>query len=263
MPSLFRSKTLLIGGALVAAGAAALKNRQKVAGLIGARSSVSEPPPPTNPAATFTPQAVPTPTPANYDAPGPPANTATPVPAPDPLEPEAIDEEAEVAAAAKEAANIGGTVSDYAGTETGEIADEELRPLVEAGEGEAEGFEQAEADLARNAEPTESLIPDPAARLDEVIEQAGNPAVGETVEPHETAEAGEADQAVDPETLNPTNSTVQRFFDDRKPEAGTAETPTSGDPAEAEETAKAAETQERQSDDGSSWQTWSGQASNS
>ena len=244
MPSLFRSKTLLIGGALLAAGAAALKNRQKVAGLIGARSSVSEPPPPfAGPShSTFT-----TPQPANYDSPGPPENTATPVPAPDPLEPEAIDEEAEVAAAAAEAANIGGSVSEYAGSEADAVADEAERPLMEAGEGEAEGFEQAEHDLETNAEIIDAGELDPAARIDEVIEAADNPAVGEIVEPHEVAEVGEADQAVEPETLaggeaiSPTHSTVARFFDERKPEGETGEA--------------------GQGEDDSSWQTWSGQAS--
>ena len=257
MPSLFRSKSLLIGSALVMAGAAALKNRQKVAGLIGARSSVPEPPPFT-PTQSSSPTSVPTPQPANYDAPGPPENTATPVPAPDPVAPEAIDEEAEIAAAAAEAANIGGSVSDYAGPELGEHADEEIRAVVEAGGGEAEGFEQAEADLARNAEPPEGGSIPAAERLDEIIEQAGNPAVGETLEGIETAEAGEADEAVHPETLSPTHSTVTRFFDSRQPEAGTSETPTSGDPAAAEEAAKQ---EEGQGGDDSTWQTWSGQSS--
>jgi len=289
--SLFRSKTLLIGGALVMAGAAALKNRQKVAGLIGARSSVPEPPPFAPPAATRSASStsVPTPQPANYDAAGPPENNATHVPAPDPIEPEAFDEEAEVAAAAAEAANIGGSVSDYAGSEADAVADEAERPLMEAGEGEAEGFEQAEHDLEVNAELIDAGESDPAARLDEIIEQAGNPAVGEIVEPHETATAGEADEAVDPETLSatgerhdadltggedvsPTRSTVTRFFDEREPEADTSETPISGDPADAEahavETGEAgsdagsrAAKEEGQEGDDSSWQTWSGQAS--
>lgn len=279
--SIFRSKSLLIGGALVMAGAAALKNRQKVAGLIGARSSVPEPPPFSPPKSTSEgPRAVPTPQPANYDAPGPPENTATPVPAPDPLEPEAIDEEAEIAAAAAEAANIGGSVSDYAGPELGEHADEEIRAVVEGGGGEAEGFEQAEADLARNAESPEGGAIPAAERLDEIIEAQDNPAVGEIVEPHETAATGEADEAVEPETLSvtgernddqglagggavsPTHSTVTRFFDERKPEAGTSETPVSGDPAEAEaEAAKGEDDKDGKDGDDSSWQTWSGQAS--
>ena len=53
--------------------------------------------------------------------------------------------EAEEAAAAAEAAAIGG----HAGDEDLPPAE---RPLVEAGEGEAEGFEVAEADLVERAE---------------------------------------------------------------------------------------------------------------
>src|SRR3954452_5982703 len=55
---------------------------------------------------------------SNFDAAGPPANTATHVPAPEPLVHEpagGIDEDAEEAAAAAEAANIGGGVPDYPG----------------------------------------------------------------------------------------------------------------------------------------------------
>jgi hypothetical protein len=53
-----------------------------------------------------------------------------------------VDEEAEAAAA--EAAEIGGDVPP-------ESDDPALRPLVESGEGEAEGFELAEEDLVENA----------------------------------------------------------------------------------------------------------------
>jgi hypothetical protein len=81
------------------------------------------------------------------------------VPAPDPVVPEAIDERAEEAAAAAEAANIGGPAPDYAtGSEPGTPApeqDEAERPLAEAGEGESEGAEQADADLTTAAEPKE------------------------------------------------------------------------------------------------------------
>jgi hypothetical protein len=47
-------------------------------------------------------------------------------------------------AAAAEAGSIGGPVPDYEG-------DEAHRPLEESGEGEAEGFEQAERDLIETA----------------------------------------------------------------------------------------------------------------
>src|SRR3954452_981057 len=125
-----RGRLLLLGAAVVAVGV--LLKRDKVAGLLPSRSS--------------DPYSPPAPGPSNYDAPGPVANTATPVPVPEPYEPETLDEAAEEAAAAAEAANIGGTVSDYGGP-TDQPATEAERPLAEAGEGESEGLEQAELDL--------------------------------------------------------------------------------------------------------------------
>ena len=179
-----RFKTLLVGGAVIAAGAAALWKRDKVAGLLPSRT---EPQPAPAPA--------PPPGPSNYDAPGPVANTATPVPAPEPQRPPAVDEAAEEAAAAAEAANIGGTVSDYVGP-TGEVADEAERPLAEAGEGEAEGEEQAEFELEQAAQPTAPGISPEERQIDEAIEAAENPAVGERDEAAESpAEFGEADSA--------------------------------------------------------------------
>lgn len=156
-----RGKALLLGGALVAVGVAAMANRNKVAGLIGARSSVPEPPPPPAP-----------PAPSNYDAPGPPANTATPVPAPDPVTPAAIDESAEEEAAAAEAAAIGGEVSEYASSDPTLPAGEAEQPVVEAGEGEAEGQEQAEAQLEENLAPPETGAETP--------ELENHPAAGQT-----------------------------------------------------------------------------------
>ena len=97
--------------------------------------------------------------------------------------PPAIDEEAEEAAAAAEAAAIGGTDSDYAGSEPGFSASEAERPLAEAGEGEAEGQEQAEAELVENASSGNEGMTDAERQIDDVIEQAGNPAEGETPEP--------------------------------------------------------------------------------
>ena len=99
---------------------------------------------------------------------------------PEPYEPEPIDEAAEEAAAAAEAANIGGTVSDYAGP-ADLPATEAERPLAEAGEGEAEGQEQAELDLERAAESSEGMS-DAEHRIDDTIEQAANPLEGETIE---------------------------------------------------------------------------------
>jgi len=54
--------------------------------------------------------------------------------------------EEEADAAAAEAAGIGGPVPDDP------VDDPAQRPLVESGEGEAEGFELAEAELVGNAE---------------------------------------------------------------------------------------------------------------
>ncbi len=48
-------------------------------------------------------------------------------------------------AAAEEVGSIGGAAPDYEG-------DEESRPLAEAGEGEAEGFEEAERELTEAAQ---------------------------------------------------------------------------------------------------------------
>jgi hypothetical protein len=136
-----RAKTLLIGGGIAAVlGAALFKKREAVRALLPGGDSSAPPQP-----ETYTPPPV-----SNYDAPGPVANTATAVPVPPPHQSPAIDEAEEEAAAAAEAANIGGPVSDYAGPE-GEPATEAERPLAEAGEGEAEGQEQTEAELADTA----------------------------------------------------------------------------------------------------------------
>jgi len=54
-------------------------------------------------------------------------------------------------AAAAEARAIGGAGPDVGGPDPEEPIDEALRPVYEAGGGEAEGFELAERDLVRNA----------------------------------------------------------------------------------------------------------------
>ena len=130
-------KALLIGAVATAATAALLLKREKVTALLPGRSDEPAPPEP-----AYTPPSV-----SNYDASGPVANTATSVPVPPAYEEPTIDEAAEEAAAAAEAGNIGGTVSDYAGPE-GEPPTPEEAPLAEAGEGEAEGQEQAEPSCA-------------------------------------------------------------------------------------------------------------------
>jgi hypothetical protein len=163
-------KALLLGGAAVAAAAGLLYKRDKVAGLLPSHAETHEPHQPG---------------PSNYDAPGPVANTATPVPAPEPrttTEAGSIDEAAEEAAAAAEAANIGGPVSDYAGP-AAEHATEAERPLAEAGEGASEGQEQAELGLEEAAQPTAPGMSDSERQIDETIDQAANPFAGERVEP--------------------------------------------------------------------------------
>jgi len=228
----FRNKLLLLGGAVVAAGAAALLKRDKVAGLLPSRSAEPEP---------YTPPAPPQP--SNYDAPGPVANTATPIPAPDPVEPEAIDEAAEEAAAAAEAAAIGGSTSDYAGAEPGEPADEAHRPLAEAGEGESEGQEQAEAELAANAEYRDSAPSDAERQIDDTIEQADQPLVGETPEPLASEDLGPASEESDAEEpaaqgtfLPPEPATPAPAADDEEPKS--------------------------EPDDPDDWRTWSGRSVN-
>lgn len=76
------------------------------------------------------------------------------------------DEEADAAAA--EAAEIGGPAPDDP------VEDPAERPLVEAGEGEAEGFELAEAELVDNAEHgDEKRFPDrDAGRPEEAADAA-------------------------------------------------------------------------------------------
>ncbi|HZB77987.1 MAG TPA: hypothetical protein VE526_17285 [Solirubrobacteraceae bacterium] len=233
-----RGKLLLAGGAVVAAGAAALLKRDKVAGLLPSRAGEPEtaPPPP-----------VPS-QPSNYDAPGPVANTATPIPAPDPRpDPLAeqrpqIDEAAEEAAAAAEAANIGGPPAEYAGEALDAPAGEAFRPLAEAGEGESEGQEQAEADLAENASYRDAGMSGAQRQIEDAIEEADQPFAGETVagvaplgdQPAEDAAAAgppatpvvepePAPPASEPPTWTPTPSTPEPAAPTSEPAASTPE----------------------------------------
>ena len=140
-PKKRRGRKLLFGGVIAALGAGLLLKRDKVLALLPGGHTEDFPAPP--------PRGGCDPAPSNYDVRGPVANTATPVPAPDPVAPEPIDEAAEEAAAAAEAANIGGPSPDYASaSEPTEAAPEAERPLEEAGEGESEGGEQADAAIA-------------------------------------------------------------------------------------------------------------------
>lgn len=180
MARLPSARTLLLGGAALAAAAgAALKARRKGPTQIGPgdppeTAAVGE--------AAREPEGAPAVPVANADVAGPPENTATAVPAPDPVVQDpagGIDEAAEEAAAAAEAANIGGPAPDYAGTELGEVAAEEERALAEAGEGESEGQEQAEADLADNAEPAAGDPVEGERAVEDAIEAQDDPRSGE------------------------------------------------------------------------------------
>lgn len=85
-------------------------------------------------------------------------------------------------AAAAEAGSIGGPSPDYEG-------DEADRPLAESGEGEAEGFEEAERELIESAGHGDArFVPD------------ANASEGEVESDLSTAEYGEADEA-EPEDL--------------------------------------------------------------
>src|SRR4051812_47861927 len=173
----FGRAALLLGAAAVAAGV--LLKKDKVQGLLSSGGGSG--------AAADTGWApVPATGPSTYDAPGPVANTATAVPAPEPevvTDTGAIDEAAEEAAAAAEAANIGGAVSEYADVvDEGEAASEANRPLAEAGEGSAEGLEQAEAELEAAAEEPLVGASDFGGSIDDAIDEAGQPYAGERLE---------------------------------------------------------------------------------
>jgi hypothetical protein len=172
------AKTLLLGGGAAAAVLALFFKRGAVKGLLPGGSSDTAPAPEPG---GYTPPPV-----SNYDAPGPVANTATAVPVPPAFEEPAIDEAAEEAAAAAEAANIGGTVSDYAGPER-EAADPAFAPLAEAGEGEAEGQEQTEDELREAAEPFDGRSPE-EAQIDEAIEGTEDAEQVEPVKPADDSE---------------------------------------------------------------------------
>ena len=224
---------LLVGGALAAVAAGAYVKRERMRELLPGGSSGPEPysppapPAPSNydapgpPANTATP--VPAPDPVVTPEPGrsdPVEEQALQADDPQAVEaavdaaaadaladgiktaddpgqqdvPEPIDEEAEEQAAAAEAAAIGGARPDYAGSEVDEPLTDAERPLAESGEGVSEGEEQAEADLEENAEVGDDEgMSDAERQIDETIEAAGNPAVGETPEGPTPTEDPESD----------------------------------------------------------------------
>jgi hypothetical protein len=262
-----RGRLLLLGAAVVAAGV--FLKRDKVAGLLPSRTE------------TYSPPAS---GPSNYDAPGPVANTATAVPVP--YEPDPVDEAAEEAAAGAEAANIGGTVSDYAGP-TGLPATEAERPLAEAGEGESEGQEQAEFDLERAAEPTAPGMSGAEHQIEDTIEQAANPLAGETLdpaappdEPPAADEPSAADAPTEPLTRDdepqpedapardePDEAPVgegEAAAGDERSEAGPVPRPDDPAPFEPPKTDEPGSDDDKDDGDdgGSDWRTWSGRSVN-
>ena len=213
---------LLVGGALAAAAAGAYVKRERMRELLpggsspepvqparparASRTTTRPGRPPTPPRRSPAPDAVVTPDagahptrsrsrrsrPTTRRRSRPPSTPPPPTPLADGIRaaddpgqqgaPEPIDEEAEEQAAAAEAAAIGGSPGpDYAGSEPDEPITEAERPLAEAGEGESEGQEQAEAELEENATVGDG-VSDAERQIDETIEAASNPAVGETPE---------------------------------------------------------------------------------
>jgi hypothetical protein len=245
----FGKAALLMGAAAVAAGV--LLKRDKVQALLNPGGAKDQEP-------GWTPAQPPEP--SNYDAPGPPANTATPVPAPDPQQPEAIDEAAEEAAAAAEAANIGGSVSDYAGP-SDLPATEAERPLAESGEGEAEGQEQAELDLETAAEPTAPGISDSERQIDDTIEEAANPLAGEHIEPVKPGD--EPDLEAGPEAEASAASAWTPPVAPRAPlEPAPFEPPAPARRGSGEDDDKDKGAENGEGKGGSDWRTWSGRSIN-
>jgi hypothetical protein len=227
-----RMKVLLLGGIAVAAGTVAYLKRDRVAGLLPSRTQEPAAPPPP-------------PAPSNYDAPGPPANTATPVPAPEPqVRPAGLDEQAEVDAAAAEAANIGGGPTEYAGP-AGEPATEAQRPVAEAGGGESEGQEQAEAELTENAVLRDAGTTGAEQQIEEAIEQQHNPLGGEIAEPAAPSP---------PPAEQPAPVTDQPTVPDQRAPEGPDE------PSQAAEQPPEPEPPTPPDDEDTGWKTWSGRS---
>lgn len=249
----------LAGLAAGAAAATALKTRRKKTAAVLGRAAGPTPAPAPSAApvgvAAGASGPVQAPAVANADVAGPPANTSTHVPAPEPevashlgtvTSPEdpslrgpygethptgGIDEASEEAAAAAEAANIGGLDPAYAGTEPGELVDDADRALAESGEGESEGEEQAEAELVDNAEPAAGDPLQGGRQIDEAIEAQDEPLSGELGEPDPEGAsdlaAEQAEQAVDEDVLS--GHEVSEDDAPDRPETGTsAEQPSSG-----------------------------------
>jgi hypothetical protein len=207
-----RTRLLALGGAALVAAGGALFRRRRAQARLGSPA----PAPSTAPegARAAEPPAAPAPAIANADAAGPPENTSTAVPAPA-RETAAhegqqagvlddtggIDEDAEEAAAAAEARNIGGPAPEYVENDgSGDDIDEAERALIEGGGGESEGEELAELDLIENAEDDFDDKSDAERQLDETIEAQDDPFSGEGDVPGperiDDLDAEQAEQAI-------------------------------------------------------------------
>ena len=214
-----RAATMAVAGLAIGAGAALARRagldrllRRPAAGTETMPAQALNPAEASAPAEATGPAV---PAPSNYDIGGPAANTATHVPVPAPAVPSEIDEEAEIAAAAAEAAGIGGTVSPYASDDPLTLADEEERPLLEGGEGVSEGMEQAEGELVDAAEPFDTASPY-QQQIDEVIEAQDNPFSGERGESLDAIESPlDADQPGDDLGASATGASSDAAQEDR------------------------------------------------
>ena len=185
-----RGKLVAAGGAAVVVGVVAVLKRDKVARALPSRSGDGRRPGERARAAPAVELRRPGPRGQHRDA-DPGAGPGHPPPTRDaeastegdlPSRP-AIDERAEEEAAAAEAAAIGGGPTNYAGVSLDEPADEAERPVVEAGGGESEGQEQAEAELLENATVRDQAPSDAERQIEDAIEAQDEPASGETPEP--------------------------------------------------------------------------------
>lgn len=171
-------------GALLVAGAVIRRRRGRRASTQNPPGTTPPSPPHYSPAASTPADAGPPLASAPLEAPGP---SVTPPQTPEPeLSSEGVpDDDVLIAeeenAAAAEAAQIGGRVSP-------ETDDPAMEPLYEAGEGEQEGWETAEAELVENAShgegganPTRDAFP------------------GELESDRSTATYGEADEEEPPD----------------------------------------------------------------
>jgi len=96
--------------------------------------------------------------------------------------------------AAAEAGRIGGSPGGAAYVEDGEEVDPAQVPLMESGEGEAEGFEQSEEALIQNASHGDSHSPGRILEDAPGEESARGAVAGEADSAHSSADGGSSDR---------------------------------------------------------------------